>query len=52
MVGGVHGHVTHVHLVKHRDVLEVVTTPHVLVEEAIVLAQVLQHVHVVAVLVR
>ena len=52
MVGGVHGNVTHVHVVEHRDVLEVVTAPHLFVKEAIVLAQVLQHVHVVVVQVR
>ena len=49
MVGGVHGNVTHVHVVEHRDVLEVVTTPHVLVEEMIVMVQVFQKAHVVAV---
>ena len=51
MVGGVHGNVTHVHVVEHRDVLEVVTAPHLLVEEKIVMVQVFQQARVVAVLV-
>ena len=51
MADGVHGCVSHVH-VEHQDVLEVVTAPHLLVEEKIVLAQVLQNIHVIAVQVR
>ena len=51
MVDGVHGCVAHVHVVEHRDVLEVVTAPHLHVEEKVVPVQVLKQVHVIAVLV-
>ena len=52
MVDGVHGCVTYVHVVEHRDVLEVVTARHLHVEEKIALAQVLTEDHVAVVQVR
>ena len=48
MVDGVHGHVTHVHVVEQRGVLEVATAPYLHVEEKIVAVQVLKQFHVVA----